>query len=329
MHFADKKKLVLSKGNLLPLTLKPLPPEPCGNVKFFKIQERYSNQHTYSCNRSNDFGQDYFPYLALCSFLKLHRLNNSVQKASTWPRKKLARFWWNTLQEKFYIIKSWTEKDKYMISLICRFQKDDRNELIYKTNSYIGLENMVVVVHSLSHVRLFTAPWTAATWLLCLPLSSRVCSNSCPLSRWCYLIISSSAASFSLCLQLFQASGSFPMTWLFVSGGQNIGASASASVLATESLCYPPETLWINYTSVFKKELNIFLPWIINWNFLKLKFVTFLANTSSPLFLRHPLGPAGPQSLWDNTLWRAPLRRTSLGTVPFPKSLPSPTFSCT
>ena len=33
-----------------------------------------------------------------------------------------------------------------MISLICRFQKDDRNELIYKTNRYIGLENVVVVV---------------------------------------------------------------------------------------------------------------------------------------------------------------------------------------
>ena len=121
----------------------------------------------------------------------------------------------------------------------------------------------------------------------------------------------------------------FPMTWLFVSGGQNIGASASASVLPTESLCCPSETLWINYTSILKKELNIFLSWIVKSNFLKLKLVTVLANMSSPLFLRHPLGPAGPQSLWDHTPWRAPLKRTSLGTVPFPKSLPPPTFSCT
>ena len=56
-----------------------------------------------------------------------------------------------------------------------------------------------------------------------------VCSNSCPLSRWCYLTISSSATPF-FCLQSFPASGAFPMTWLFASGGQSIGTSAIASV---------------------------------------------------------------------------------------------------
>ena len=53
-----------------------------------------------------------------------------------------------------------------------------------------------------------------------------VCSNSCPLSWWCYRIISSSVAPFSFCLQSFQTSGSFPMSWLFASGGQSIEASA-------------------------------------------------------------------------------------------------------
>ena len=38
--------------------------------------------------------------------------------------------------------------------------------------------------------------------------------NSCPLSLWCYLTISSSAVPFSFCLQSFSASGSFPMSWL-------------------------------------------------------------------------------------------------------------------
>ena len=61
-------------------------------------------------------------------------------------------------------------------------------------------------------------------------LSPRVCSNSCPLSLWGYLTISSSATLFSW-LQSFPASGSFPMSWLFTSGDQSIGASASASVL--------------------------------------------------------------------------------------------------
>ena len=59
----------------------------------------------------------------------------------------------------------------------------------------------------------------------------RVYSNSCPLSRWCHPTISSSVVSFSSHLQSFPASGSFPMSQLFASGGQSIGVSASASVL--------------------------------------------------------------------------------------------------
>ena len=50
--------------------------------------------------------------------------------------------------------------------------------------------------------------WLQYTRLPCLSLSPGVCSNSCPLSRWCYLTISSSAAPF-FCLQSFSASGSF------------------------------------------------------------------------------------------------------------------------
>ena len=55
----------------------------------------------------------------------------------------------------------------------------------------------------------------------------RVCSSSCPLSWWCYLSILCSAAPFSFCLQSFPESGSFSISWLFASGGQSIGASAS------------------------------------------------------------------------------------------------------
>ena len=63
--------------------------------------------------------------------------------------------------------------------------------------------------------------------LPCPLLSPRVCSNSCPLSQWCHPIISSSVVTFSSCLQSLPASGSFPKSWLFASGGQSIGASAS------------------------------------------------------------------------------------------------------
>ena len=66
---------------------------------------------------------------------------------------------------------------------------------------------------------------------LCPSPSPGVCSNSCPLSQWCHSTISFSVTLFSFCPQFFSASGSFPMSWLFASGGQSIGASASASVL--------------------------------------------------------------------------------------------------
>ena len=70
------------------------------------------------------------------------------------------------------------------------------------------------------------------TGLPCSSVSPRVCSDSCPLSPWCYLTISSSAILFSSCLQSFPASGSFPMSGLFTSGGQSVEVSTLASVLS-------------------------------------------------------------------------------------------------
>ena len=58
----------------------------------------------------------------------------------------------------------------------------------------------------------------------------KVCSNPRPLSRWCHPTISSSVIPFSSCLQPFPASGSFPVSQFFASGGQNIRVSALASV---------------------------------------------------------------------------------------------------
>ena len=88
-----------------------------------------------------------------------------------------------------------------------------------------------VVVQLLSHIWLFATPGLQHIRLPCLSLSPKVCSNSCPLSQWYNANISSSVTPVSSCLQSFPASGSFPMSQLFASGGQNIGASTSASVL--------------------------------------------------------------------------------------------------
>ena len=69
-------------------------------------------------------------------------------------------------------------------------------------------------IRLLSHVQLFATRWTAAHQApLSFTISSRVCSNSCPLSQWCHPTVSSSVIPFSSCPQSFSASGSFPMSW--------------------------------------------------------------------------------------------------------------------
>ena len=60
----------------------------------------------------------------------------------------------------------------------------------------------------------------------------RVHPNPCPSSQWCHPTTSSSVIPFFSCLQSFPASGSFPMSQLFASGGQSIGVSPSTSVLS-------------------------------------------------------------------------------------------------
>ena len=74
--------------------------------------------------------------------------------------------------------------------------------------------------HGLQHTRL---PYSFP--------SPGACSNSCSLSQWCHPTISSSVIPFSSCLPSFPASGYFPMSQVFASGGQSTGDSASASVL--------------------------------------------------------------------------------------------------
>ena len=66
---------------------------------------------------------------------------------------------------------------------------------------------------------------------LCPSPTPRAYSNSCPSHRWCHPAISSSVVPFSSHLQSFPASGSFPISWFFTSGGQTTGVSASASIL--------------------------------------------------------------------------------------------------
>ena len=62
-------------------------------------------------------------------------------------------------------------------------------------------------------------------------------SDSCPSSQWCHPTVSSSVVPFSSCLKSFPASGSFPRSQFFTSGGHSIGGSASASVVPMNIHC--------------------------------------------------------------------------------------------
>ena len=79
--------------------------------------------------------------------------------------------------------------------------------------------------------------------------------NSCPLSRWWHLTITSSVVPFSSCLQSFPGSGSFQMSQLFASGGQNIGVSASTSVFPVNTQDWFPLG-WTGWISLQSKGLS-------------------------------------------------------------------------
>ena len=118
--------------------------------------------------------------------------------------------------------------------------------------------------HGLQHTR-----------LSCLSPSPRDCSNSCQLSQWCHPAISSSAVPFSSCLQSFPALGSFPMSWLFVSSGQSIRASASVSVLPMNIQNLFPLG-WTGWIPLQSKEL-----WRVFSNTTVQKHQFFCAQPSS------------------------------------------------
>ena len=117
------------------------------------------------------------------------------------------------------------EKDKWISSFF-------KLRNIWSHNDWEFLQ--ISCCQSLSHVWFYVNPLTAACQVPLFFTISRVCSNSCPLSWWCQLTISSSAWPFSFCLQSFPASGSFSTSWLFAIGGQSKEASASASVSSSK-----------------------------------------------------------------------------------------------
>ena len=116
---------------------------------------------------------------------------------------------------------------------------------------------------------------------LCLSPSPRVCPSSCPMNLWCHPAISSSVTLFSFCLHSFPASGAFPMSQLFASGGQmlelhfqnqsfwlpneysgliffrtNCGVDSKANLLGACTVLWNIEFLDLQYTCIVFRHKN-------------------------------------------------------------------------
>ena len=113
----------------------------------------------------------------------------------------------------------------------------------------------LLLLSRFSRVHLFATPWPAAHQASLSFTVSQGLLKLMSLYQWCHPTISSSLSPFSSCLQSLPASESFPMSWLFASGGRRIGASPSASVLPMNIQGWCP--LWLTgLISLLSKGLS-------------------------------------------------------------------------
>ena len=140
-------------------------------------------------------------------------------------------------------------RDWIQVFLLCRWifkHVNHQRSLFISISSVSSVTQMCLTLrsHGLLHTR-----------LPCPSPTPRACSNSCPSSQWCHPPISSSVGPFSSHLQSFPASGSFSVSQFFTSGGQNIEASASASVLPMNIQDWSPLG-WTGWISLHSKILS-------------------------------------------------------------------------
>ena len=165
------------------------------------------------------------PYNIRCTVMLYFLLINVDQSTPRWLHHSLMNltpFW------KYFVFSKFSNKNGYtwVANHTVQFSRSVMSDSLWP--------------HGLKHAR---PPCPSPT--------PRVYSSSCPLSRWCHPTISSSVVPFSSCPQSLPASGSFPMSQLFASGGQSIRVSASTSVLPMNTQASSPLgcTGWISLQS--------------------------------------------------------------------------------
>ena len=195
-------------------------------------------------SRSNTKKRCPFPHRGLeCKSWKSRDtwINRQVWLWSTkWSRKKLTVFW----QENALVIAN------------IPFQQHKRQ--LYTWTSTDGQYWNQFSSVQFSHSAMSDSLWPHEPQQArpsCPSPTPGVHPNPCPLSQWCHPTISSSVIPFSSCPQAFPASGSFPMSELFASGGQSIGVSASTSVSPMNTQDWSPSE-WTGWISLQSKGLS-------------------------------------------------------------------------
>ena len=150
--------------------------------------------------------------------------------------------------------------------------------------SSVGQSCMTLWPHELQHTR-----------PSCPSPTPRAYSNSCPLSRWYHPTISSSDIPFSSCPQSFSASGSFPMSQLFASGGHSIGVSASTSFSLPFSFFRADHKLtwalwlidWLLLSPAFMKAgLCYLIHWNSPWDSVSAQYAVSVEGISNSLKIK-------------------------------------------
>ena len=175
----------------------------------------------------------FFSLVIICSFFRLWRSWKS--RISHFFPPLLTSLLCTTFSNPYSL--SLTDYDYTIIVL-------DESSVFYIQFSSVSQLCPTLQPHELQHTR---PPCPSPT--------PRVHPNLCPLSRWCHPTISSSVVPFSSCPQSFPASGSFQMSQLFALGGQNIGVSASTSVLPMNTQDWSPLG-WTGWISLQSKGLS-------------------------------------------------------------------------
>ena len=148
------------------------------------------------------------------------------------------------------------------------------------------------VIQWIIHVQLFVIPWITACQASFSFTNSQSFLELCPLSRWYHPTFSSFVVPLSSFLQCFPASWSFLMSWLFASGGQSIGASASASVLPMNIQGWFLLGLTCLISLMTRRFSKVFsTPWRKSINFHHLSF--FMVQLS------HPYGKTTALTVWN------------------------------